>query len=97
MVFIGSSHDSDHDLGVDCRVAADESIRALEYIREAIEEVSKAATATLPSATKILQPQDKHLVITDHLTDSTPDFAPRSSQFYNSQQLLDKYVYRLTL
>lgn len=93
MVFIGNRHDNDHDLGVDYRVAVDESIKILEYIREAIEEESKATTATLPSAAKILQPKDKYLVITNHLTDSTADFIPRSSQFYNSQQLLDKCVH----
>ena len=97
MVFIGNQHNNDHDLGVDCRVAVDESVRTLEYIREAIEEESKAMTATLPSAAKILQPKDKYLIITNHLTDSTADFVLRSSQFYNSQQLLDKCVHLLIL
>lgn len=74
----------------DMSSVADKSIKLLEDIHTAIEIDSEAVSASLPSATKILQPKDRHMISREHFTDSTPGFAPNSGQFYDGKQLLDK-------
>jgi len=75
-----------HDLSL----VANRCIRLLEDIHTAAEAESETTSASLPSATKILQPKDRHMISSDHFTDSSPGFAPKSEQFYNGKQLLDK-------
>jgi hypothetical protein len=69
---------------------ANKSIRLLEDIRSAVEVQSEALAGSLPSATKILQPKDRHIISRDSFIDSSPGFAPKSEQFYNGRELLDK-------
>jgi|SRR5882762_763120 hypothetical protein len=83
---------SDGNHAQDTSVVADRCIRLLDDIRTAVEADSEASSASLPSATKILQPKDRHMISSEHFTDSSPGFAPKSEQFYNGKQLLDKYV-----
>jgi len=81
---------SDGNHAQDTSVVADRCIRLLDDIRTAVEADSEASSASLPSATKILQPKDRHMISSEHFTDSSPGFAPKSEQFYNGKQLLDK-------
>jgi hypothetical protein len=83
----GPAKNSDiHDLSS----MAEKSIRLLEDIRTAVEVQSEALTGSLPSATKILQPKDRHIISRDSFIDLSPGFAPKSEQFYNGRELLDK-------
>jgi hypothetical protein len=81
-----ANDNSIHDLSS----VANKSTRLLEDIRTSVEVQSKALAASLPSATKILQPRDRHIISRVDFTDSSPGFAPKSEQFYNGKQLLDK-------
>jgi len=59
-------------------------------IQTIVEDESEAVCASLPSATKILQPKDRHMISSKHFTESSPGFAPSSEQLYDGKQLLDK-------
>jgi hypothetical protein len=74
----------------DMSLVADRSIRLLKDICTVAEAESEITSASLPSATKILQPKDKHIISSKHFTNSSPSFAPKSEQFYNAKQLLDR-------
>jgi hypothetical protein len=74
----------------DMSLVADKTIKLLEDVQAAIEVESEAVSASLPSATKILQPKDRHMISREHFTDSSPGFAPKSEQLFNGKQLLDK-------
>jgi hypothetical protein len=56
---------------------------------------TRRASEILPSATKILQPKDNHLISFDHFTAASPDFVAKSDHLYNGKQLLEQYVVRL--
>ena len=73
---------------------AEDAIKMLDQLLALIQADSDAEKAVLPSATKILQPKDKHIIsrLGAQFTDASPAFAPNSEQFYNSRQLLHKYV-----
>lgn len=73
---------------------ANDAFTMLDQLLALIQAESDAEKAVLPSATKILQPKDKHIIsrLGAQFTDSTPGFAPCSEQFYNGRELLDKYV-----
>lgn len=53
---------------------------------------TRRASETLPSATKILQPKDNHLISSGHFTTTSPDFVAKSDHLYNGKQLLEQYV-----
>lgn len=82
----------DNSLPEDLSSIAELSVQLLEDIRASIQAESEKEKSVLPSATKILQPKDKHIVSRLHFTDSSPGFVPRSEQFYNGKQLIDKHV-----
>ncbi|KAF7969685.1 hypothetical protein HWV62_26196 [Athelia sp. TMB] len=71
---------------------AENAIKMLDQLLALIQADSDAEKAVLPSATKILQPKDKHIIsrLGAQFTDASPAFAPNSEQFYNSRQLLHK-------
>jgi hypothetical protein len=48
---------------------------------------------TLPSATKILQPKDNHVISFGHFTTASPDFVAKSDHLYNGKQLLEQYAF----
>lgn len=53
------------------------------------EDIKANAEKSLISATKILQPKDKHIIDTGHgITVSSPDFASRSEHLYQGRQLI---------
>lgn len=74
----------------DASSVAEKSLILLEDIHAAVEVESEAASASLPSATKILQPKDKYMISQEHFTESSPEFVPKAEQFYTGKQLLDK-------
>ncbi|PBK99517.1 hypothetical protein ARMGADRAFT_1161164 [Armillaria gallica] len=51
--------------------------------------LTSSSTETLPSATKILQPKDRHLISRAQFTMSNDKFAAKSEQFYIAQYLLE--------
>ncbi|KAG7439785.1 uncharacterized protein BT62DRAFT_912493 [Guyanagaster necrorhizus] len=53
------------------------------------DDALTSSTETLPSATKILQPKDRHLVSRAKFTLSNDKFAAKSEQFYIAQHLLE--------
>ena len=76
----------------DASLVAARCLKLLEDIQTVVEDASEAVCASLPSATKILQPKDKHIISSKHFTDSSPGFFPKSEQLYDGKRLLDKYV-----
>lgn len=64
----------------------------LEDFRNIIDNEFQSTSMALPSATNILQPQDRHMISKNYLVESSPDFAPKAEQFYYGKQLLDKCV-----
>ncbi|KAH7927349.1 hypothetical protein BV22DRAFT_1007247 [Leucogyrophana mollusca] len=65
--------------------------RLLQDIQSAVLEATKRSLeASLPSATKILQPKDNHLVSTGQFTSSSPGFVPKSEHLYNGKELLER-------
>ncbi|SJL03852.1 uncharacterized protein ARMOST_07209 [Armillaria ostoyae] len=53
------------------------------------DALTSSSTETLPSATKILQPKDQHLISRAQFTMSNDKFAAKSEQFYIAQRLLE--------
>jgi hypothetical protein len=58
-----------------------------------IMNVPNSASDILPSATKILQPKDRHIVSATCFTLSSTGFTSNSEHLYNAQQLQEKCVY----
>jgi hypothetical protein len=48
-------------------------------------------STSLPSAAKILQPQDKHIISAGNFTVSSPGFESKSEHLYNAQEVLERY------
>lgn len=48
---------------------------------------TSCSTDTLPSATKILQPTDSHIVSSANFTVSSPGFASKSGHLYNAREI----------
>jgi len=54
--------------------------------------IINSVSSSLPSATRILQTQDRYLISTGHYTHSSPGFTSTSSHLFNAKAILDKYV-----
>ncbi|OSD02951.1 hypothetical protein PYCCODRAFT_1477255 [Trametes coccinea BRFM310] len=81
--------DIDHTLDVE--KAADAAVEAIESMTRVIEDdKQQSKEQQIPSATKILQPKDRYVLVTDdgYTTSSPPRFDSRSEHLYDAQQLL---------
>ncbi|KAI0372716.1 hypothetical protein BV20DRAFT_990959 [Pilatotrama ljubarskyi] len=80
--------DIDHMLELE-RLSGD-TVELIESMLQIVrEEMSQNEEQQIPSATKILQPKDKYIVVTDEYTTTPPaGFTSRSEHLYNGQQLL---------
>ena len=68
---------------------------ALRFVKRVLSQISIHAlysTDSLPSATKILQPTDSHVIATFPFTRSSPGFTSKSNHLYNAQEIQAKYV-----
>ncbi|KAK0189008.1 hypothetical protein F5146DRAFT_1057555 [Armillaria mellea] len=66
-----------HDLCMEAKRALDD------------DALTSSSTETLPSANKILQPEDRHLISRAQFTMSNDKFAAKPEQFYIAQHLLE--------
>ncbi|KAH7914595.1 hypothetical protein BJ138DRAFT_1205594 [Hygrophoropsis aurantiaca] len=67
------------------------SAQLLQDVDDAIsEEVKRELESSLPSATKILQPKDNHLISKSRFTLSSQGFIAKSEHLYNGKQLLER-------
>jgi len=64
---------------------------------EKLDSQIHSASETLPSAAKILQPKDNHLIRSGNFTTASPDFVAKSDYLYDGKQLLEQYVLFLSL
>ncbi|KAI0766594.1 hypothetical protein BD413DRAFT_568904 [Trametes elegans] len=80
--------DMEHTL--DLALLADDTVELIENIHKVLAgEKSQSKEAQIPSATKILQPQDKYIIAKDdYTTTSSTAFVSRSEHLYNAQELL---------
>lgn len=74
-------------------IAADAKRCVLVFSNLRAGLIINRASETLPSATKILQPKDNHLISSDHFIIASPDFVAKSDHLYNGKQLLEQYVF----
>ncbi|OJA10703.1 hypothetical protein AZE42_01056 [Rhizopogon vesiculosus] len=83
---------SDVDSGedYDTHVVSEAASKLLQDIDKLIAMEAKRASETLPSATKILQPKDSHLISSGHFTTASPDFVAKSDHLYDGKQLLEQ-------
>ncbi|KAK0202668.1 hypothetical protein DFS33DRAFT_1262996 [Desarmillaria ectypa] len=75
----------DYDLSLSAKVHE----LCIEVKRVLDDDVLMSSTETLPSATKILQPKDRHLFSRAQFTISNDKFAAQPEQFYMAQHLLE--------
>lgn len=87
IAFVRRGSDVDDD---DLLLSPTHITKLLHDIFKAIQDESNSHANSLPSATKILQPKDKHLISRNNFTDSSLEFTARSEHFYYGKQLLDK-------
>ncbi|KAI0666785.1 hypothetical protein C8Q78DRAFT_1082689 [Trametes maxima] len=79
--------DVEHSL--DLAQLADNCVQLIEAILNVIEEKkAQPKDQSIPSATKILQPKDKYIIVTDDYTTTSASFASRSEHLYGGQKLL---------
>ncbi|KAI1793552.1 hypothetical protein LXA43DRAFT_1001272 [Ganoderma leucocontextum] len=77
----------DHPL--DLPHLADEVVEAIETMQVVLTEESKTGDSAIPSAVKILQPKDRHIVLKDEYTySSSPGFVSRAEHLHNGQEFL---------
>ncbi|KAK0217860.1 hypothetical protein IW262DRAFT_1390984 [Armillaria fumosa] len=86
LVAVAGLEDADHDPNLATKIheLCMEVKRALDD-----DALTSSSTETLPSANKILQPKDRHLVSRAQFTMSNDKFAAKSEQFYIAQHLLE--------
>ncbi|KAF9460520.1 hypothetical protein BDZ94DRAFT_1265778 [Collybia nuda] len=63
------------------------AMKLLEEIEDTLNNDVTKSTDTLPSATKILQPTDSHIVSRANFTVSSPAFASKSGHLYNAREI----------
>ncbi|KAJ3515173.1 hypothetical protein NLJ89_g1914 [Agrocybe chaxingu] len=74
----------------DLQTAAEQALKLFDDIESAIYDAGlKSISDALPSATKILQPQDRYLISTGLYTYSPPGFVSKSSHLFNAKAILD--------
>ncbi|RPD64248.1 hypothetical protein L226DRAFT_611828 [Lentinus tigrinus ALCF2SS1-7] len=79
--------DVDHDL--DLTWLADETVSLIGNIEEVVVEEAQMRDKQIPSAAKILQPQDRYIISKNEYTSSSAaGFPSRSEHLYNGQHLL---------
>lgn len=80
--------DADNVEDYDTHVISEAASQLLHEVEIMIVAEATRASEILPSATKILQPKDNHLITFDHFTAASPDFVAKSDHLYNGKQLL---------
>ncbi|KDR80671.1 hypothetical protein GALMADRAFT_91189 [Galerina marginata CBS 339.88] len=82
----GNQQEDDADL----HIAAERVIKLFDDLESAIYDAGlKSVSDSLPSATKILQTQDRYLISTGQYTHSSPGFSSTSSHLFNAKAILD--------
>lgn len=84
--------DENHEAeAFDLQVAAEEAIKLFEDLESAIYDAGlKSLSESLPSATKILQTQDRYLISARQYMHSSPGFTSTSSHLFNAKAILDR-------
>ncbi|KAJ8586900.1 hypothetical protein M405DRAFT_771033, partial [Rhizopogon salebrosus TDB-379] len=82
--------DVDNGDDYDTHVVSEAASKLLQDIDKVIAAEAKRVSETLPSATKILQPKDNHVISFGHFTTASPDFVAKSDHLYNGKQLLEQ-------
>ncbi|KAG0709245.1 hypothetical protein DFH29DRAFT_978829 [Suillus ampliporus] len=82
--------DADHVEDYDMHVISEATSQLLQEVENLIVAEATRASDTLPSATKILQPKDNHLISFGHFTAASPDFVAKSDYLYEGKQLLEQ-------
>ncbi|KAF8906236.1 hypothetical protein CPB84DRAFT_1813866 [Gymnopilus junonius] len=81
--------DEDDD-AADLQIASEKATKLLDDLESTIYHSSlQNLTDSLPSATKILQTQDRYLISTGQYTHGSPDFSSTSSHLFNARAILD--------
>ncbi|KAK0467105.1 uncharacterized protein EV420DRAFT_1507205 [Desarmillaria tabescens] len=86
LVAVAGLEDADYDLSLAAKVH-----QLCMEVKGILDDnaLTSSSTETLPSATKILQPKDRHLVSRAQFTMSNDKFAAKPEQFYIAQHLLE--------
>ncbi|KAG1741148.1 hypothetical protein EDB19DRAFT_1706614 [Suillus lakei] len=82
--------DADNVEDYDTHAISEATSQLLQDVENLIVAESTRASETLPSATKILQPKDNHLIGYGHFTAASPEFVAKSDHLYNGKQLLEQ-------
>lgn len=82
--------DADNVEDYDTHVISEAASRMLHDVENLIVAEAMRTSEILPSATKILQPRDNHLISFDHFTIASPDFVAKSDHLYSGKQLLEQ-------
>ncbi|KIJ65707.1 hypothetical protein HYDPIDRAFT_88594 [Hydnomerulius pinastri MD-312] len=80
-------NDSSYDMGTLLELAAC-LLGDVEHI--VAEDAQRSLESSLPSATKILQPKDGHIVRSGQYVEASQEFRPYSDQLYEAKQLLER-------
>ncbi|PPQ64779.1 hypothetical protein CVT24_007865 [Panaeolus cyanescens] len=88
-----SAFDSDavhHDEAKDLLVAAEGALDLMDELSRLIAQGDQDLLMdSLPSASKILQPQDRHLIWTGSYSYRSPNFSSKSSHLFNAKTILN--------
>ncbi|KAG2145131.1 hypothetical protein DEU56DRAFT_732147 [Suillus clintonianus] len=82
--------DADNVEDYDTHIISEAASQLLEEVENLIIAEATRASETFPSATKILQPKDNHLISFGDFTAASPDFFAKSDYLYNGKQLLEQ-------